>query len=240
MAVAKSDTILVDGHNVAGALKEFTAQANVEELDATVLSSTYRAYEPGFRTGSLDASGVYDSDPTNLDEIHDILGAAFNAGTAQVVTASLGNYAVGVDVIMLNGCVVKYDIPIPLGQLIMSNASFRATDGVNFGKWLISAVLAAGTTNGTAVDNGAATANGGMLHVHLHNDDASDVDVKVQHSTTGVGSWVDLTNVDNLSSVHTSGSAVVAKGTAVSRYLRAVVVVTGGDTFLVSAAFARR
>ncbi len=76
------------------------------------------------------------------------------------------------------------------------------------------------------------------MQVHLYNDDASDVDVKIQDSANN-SDWTDLSGaaVSNLSATRASGSVSVT-GT-VRRYLRAVATVTGGDTFLVTVAFAR-
>jgi hypothetical protein len=239
MAIAKNITFLANGHNLATALKSFSPEATVEEIDATVLGNSSRSWVTGFKSGTLSAEGIWNADGADADEIHDILSAAFVNSSTLVVTASLGSLAVGGDAVMMEGPEVKYGVNTPLGELIMASAELRASNGISFGKWLMSSQLNAGTTNGTAVDNGAATTNGGVFHVHLYNDDASDVDTKVQHSTDG-STWVDLTNVNNLSSTHTAGSATVASGTTVNRYLRAVSVVTGGNTILVSAAFARR
>jgi hypothetical protein len=77
-----------------------------------------------------------------------------------------------------------------------------------------------------------------LFQVHLFNDDATDVDTKLQHSTDN-SVWADVSGgaVNNLSATHASGSVSVS-GT-INRYTRAVVVVTGGNSTLVSAAFAR-
>jgi len=240
MAISKTDRFLLDGYNVACALRSFSPSSTIEEIDATVLCNTYRQYESGFKSATLSAEGKFANDSVNLDEIHDILADAFTDQQAKVITAGIGFFAVGGDVIMMDACTTKYDIPMPIGGLIMSNASMRSTNGMAFGKWLISSQLNSGTTTGTVVDGGAATTNGGLFHVHLNNATASDVDTKIQHSTTGVGSWVDLAAVNNLSAIFESGTAVVAKGTTVNRYLRVISVVTGGNTVLLSAAFARR
>lgn len=191
MAIAKSDLFLVDGYNIACALKSFSPACSTEEVDATVLCSTYRAFESGFKSGSLSTEGIFDSDGTDLDEIHDVLSNAFDEGTARAITASVGNYALGGHVLMLDGCSVEYQVAMPLGQLIMSNAEMRSTNGLSSGKWLISAQRNAGTFNSTAVNNGAATTDGGLFHSHLDNDDATGVKVLCQHSTNG-SAWVDL------------------------------------------------
>ena len=239
MAVAKSVTFLVNGYSLADAVSQISVQADQEELDATVLANTYRSYEAGFKSGTISASGFYDSDGTDLDEIHDVFAAVYNTGATNNITYSMGTVAVNTDAVMLNGSEMKYDIAVTIGSVINVNAEFKAINGVAFGKWLMTSQLNAGTTNGTSVDNAASSTNGGIFQVHLNNDTASDVDVKLQHSTDN-SIWADVTSgaVNNLSAVHEAGSVAVS-GT-INRYTRAVAVVTGGNTVLVSAAFARR
>lgn len=241
MSLAKNITFLANGYSLADALKSFSVEADSEEIDSTVLANDFRSYEQGFKSGTLNATGIFDHDPVLLDKIHDVFSAAFADSTDVLITASLGTVTVGEPAVMLTGAEVKYEVPAPLGQLIMSNANFRSKNGINFGRWLMKSQLDAGTTNGTSIDNGAATTNGGVFQAHLQNDDATDVDVKVQHSTNN-STWVDLAGATalNLSDPNAAGSGIVAKGVTINRWLRAVAIVTGGDTILVSAAFARR
>jgi hypothetical protein len=139
---------------------------------------------------------------------------------------------------MMDGPQLTYEMPHSVGELIMSNATFRADDNIDFGVFLMNAAQAAGTNNGTSYDGGASSSNGGFMQVHLVNDDASDVDVKIQDSANN-SDWTDLSGaaVSNLSAANEAGSIAVT-GT-VRRYLRAVATVTGGDTTLVTVAFAR-
>lgn len=240
MAIVSNIVFLANGYDLAAALTEFSFEAEGEELDATTVNNVgaFRTYVQGFKSGSLQGSGIFDSDDTDADRIHDVLSAAYTSGTAQNVTASRGVVTVGAPALMMDGSVMTYDIPHDTGALIMVNATWRANSSIKFGRWLMNALQAAGTNNGTSLDNAAATTNGGFLQVHLYNDDASDVDVKLQHSTNNTD-WVDVSGgtVNNLSATRTSGSASVT-GT-INRYIRVVATVTGGDTFLVSAAFAR-
>lgn len=241
MAVAKQASFLCNGYELACFLKSFKPEAESEALDATVLCNNYRSYQQGFKGGMLSAEGLFSADSVNTDDIHDVFSAAYVAGSNNVITASFGAITVGDPAVMLNGPQLKYSIDDVVGQLIMVAAEFQASDGMNFGAWLMNAQLNAGTNNGTAVDNAVLTSNGGVLQVHLQNTSASDVDVKVQHSSNG-SSWSDLAGaaVNNLSAAHAAGTAMVAPGTTVNRYLRAVATITGGNTLLLSAAFARR
>jgi hypothetical protein len=236
-----SDRFLMNGYELSEWMQSFDGQSELEEKEFTVLNTAARQYILGNEDGTLECSGVFDADATNEDAIHNVLSTAFRARTDNVLTVGIGAFAVGSDCLMLDGCQVKYTRPIEAGEILTVDASFRSSNGINHGYFLRSAASAAGTHNGTGVDNAAASTNGGVLHVHLNNDTASDVDVKVQHSTDN-SVWADLTGaaVNNLSAEHDSGSATVATGTTVNRYVRSVAVVTGGAVLNLTAAFARR
>lgn len=240
MAVVKEISLFINGFNVADAITEFSFEGDAEEIDATTVATVgaFRSYARGFKEGTLETTGIFDSDTTDEDEIHDILSTAWLAGTSNIVTASRGAISVGSEAIMMDGPQLTYEIPVSVGGLIMSNATFRVDDHLEFGVFLMNALQAAGTNNGTSHDGAAATTNGGFMQVHLVNDDASDVDVKIQDSANDAD-WTDLSGavVSNLSAANASGSVAVT-GT-VRRYIRAVATVTGGDTTLVTVAFAR-
>lgn len=241
MATGKNIGFFVNGFDIAPYLQEFNPEAEAESIDASVLAYSYRSKEGGFVTGRITASGVYDSDSVNLDTMYDVMGAAFAAGTESVVTGSFEAITVGGAAVLMNAINIKHSIKVQLGLLITTAALMESNNAVNAGVWLANAQLNAGTNNGTSVDNAASSANGGLFHVHLHNGTATDCDFKVQHSTNN-SVWVDLTGatVNNLSATNASGSATVATGTTVNRYIRVVSTITGGNTVLVSAAFARR
>lgn len=239
MSIAGNISFLVNGYELADALKSYKISLKLDELDASVLANNFRSYEAGYATGTLDTSGIWDADTTNEDKIHDILSTAFNDQGTNTICSSVGTVSTGSFAFILNGCQVTYNVDTVIGQLIIADANFQSKTGLDFGVWLMNTAAAAGTTTGTSVDNAAASSNGGFFVVQLHNDDASDVDVKIQHSTDN-SVWADLVTISNLSAEHESGYATVATGTTVRRYIRAVATVTGGDTILLSAAFARR
>src|SRR5690348_16007814 len=105
MSVAKNITVLANGHNLATALTSFVPSADSDELDATVLASSgaFRNYVQSFKSAEMALTGIFDSDTTNLDEIHDVLSAAFNSGNVLIVTASLGLITLGAPALMMDG-----------------------------------------------------------------------------------------------------------------------------------------
>lgn len=239
MATPQGLSFYANGVNIARDLDSFQPTAEAEPIDVTSLNDTYRVYEQSFKSGMLEVSGFLHYNATNLNRVHDLMSAAFNDRSEVIITTSLVSLAIGGDAIILNGTVGNYSIATPLADKISVGLEIISNNAINFGKWLFNAAVNNTTTNGTSVDNGAATTNGGIVHAHMQNGSGNDVNVIVQHSSNG-STWVDLVEVDIIASGdYGTISAVVAKGTTVNRYLRAVATTTGGsDT--VQVAFARR
>ena len=237
MSIAKTNRILADGYNLASALRSFVVSGSSDELDATHLSTGFRVYESGFQSAEVTAEGFFDSDSVNLDKIHDIFKAAYTGRTTQVLTAFLQDYAFGGDCVMLNGCITNFAEPIEVNSVILSNAKWRSTNGLQMGKGYISEAADTETVTSSSIDNTTATTNGGLVHVHLDNSAATDVDVTIEHSTDN-STWVTLASVSNLSGAYSSGSATVAIGTTIRRYTRAIATVDDAVD-LITVAFAR-
>jgi hypothetical protein len=94
--------------------------------------------------------------------------------------------------------------------------------------------------NGTARDNGAATADGGVAHIHVTAfSGLTNNAVTIEHSVDGSTSWATLVTFATYTAVG-SERVVVAPGTTVRRYLRVVDNVTGTGSTSRAVLFARR
>jgi hypothetical protein len=137
----------------------------------------------------------------------------------------------------MNAIETSWGVNVELGQLIMCNADFQASNGIAFGKWIFSNSVATTTTNGAGQDNSASSSNGGIVQVHYQASTASAGQVILQHSTDN-STFTDLVTI-SLSGTNDADSATIAVGTTINRYVRARCTATGGTaTFQV--AFARR
>jgi hypothetical protein len=192
--IGRSDKILVGGYNLAAKVTKVDINASREKLPATTVASSNKVYESGFRNATVAVEGLYESNTTTLDKITDVIAAAFYTGDEQIVTIGYGLYALGGDARIFDGCVGDWDLPINAGQLILTNGNFTSNNAMMRGRWLISELVAAGTTTGTSIDNGAGTTNGGLFHAHWQNDDATGISIPLQHSTDD-STWVDLAEV---------------------------------------------
>lgn len=240
MALAKGLSVYMNGVSLGCALTSLDASASTDALDSTTLCQSARTYETGLKTGTLSASGIWDYDQTTLDKIHNVFSTAYDSGSENSVCATLAAIAVGVDAIMVTGCQSSYNVEVPMGQLVVCSAEFQATSGINYGKIAFNAAVNNTTTNGTALDNGASSTNGGLFMVQAQNPSEYAGSIKLQQSTDN-NTWADI-----------SGSTLTLTGTGkkyealyvelsgtVQRYVRAVATAsTGSITFV--AAFARR
>lgn len=230
----------MNGVSLGCALQSIDATATTDSLDSTTLCKSARTYAKGIKNGTASASGIWDYDSTNLDEIHDVFKAAYVNGTENVVTATLSALAVGVDAIMFNSVQSSYNIDVQNAALIMCTADFQATSGINYGKVQFSGSVNNTTSSGASVNNGAATTNGGLLQYHIQNPSQLAGSVKLQHSTDN-SVWVDVSG--GTLSFSASGDKYAAgyaevTGT-INQYVRVQCTATGG-TITFQAAFARR
>lgn len=241
MSLAKGLSVYMNGVSLSCALQSIDATATTDALDSTTLCNTYRTYATGIKNGTVSASGIWDYDMTTLDEIHNVFSTAYNGGTEAVVTAtleSIASNAVNKDAILFNAAQTSYNVDVQNGQLIMCTADFQASSGINYGKVIFNAAVNNTTTNGTAIDNSASSANGGLCQVHVQNPSEYGWTVKFQHSSDN-STWVDLTTLTSSGTgLKYEAQSAQITGT-VERYVRArITASTGSITFV--AAFARR
>lgn len=239
MAIAKGLSVYMNGVSLGCALQSIEATSTTEALDATTLCNTARRYAKGIKDGTASASGIWDYDSTDLDEIHNAFSTAYDGSTENVVTASMAAIAINVDAIMFNAVQTSYNIEVENNALIMCDAEFQTTSGINYGKILFNAAVNNTTTNGTTVDGAASSANGGLFQVQVQNPSQLAGSIKLQHSSDG-SNWVDVTggSITLTAANKFDGKYAEVTGT-INRYVRAVAVATSGSITFV-AAFARR
>lgn len=245
MAVYKDIEFFVDGIDLgATAFKNYDFSRERSALDATVLGDSGKKYERGFKTGDLSASGIWDADTTNADEIHDVISAAFkDADTVQKeITISEGAPVQGDPAIMVSDIkTVKYGINSSLDNLIEANCEIKPNNGGEVGVWIFVGSDSGGGTDGTHVTNIVSSSNGGYFQAHFYEQSdsaATDMSITVQHASS-LGAWADLVAAQSFGSITKSVGNLVAAGTLINRYLRCQITATGGKGYVV-AAFVRR
>jgi hypothetical protein len=234
-------SVIFNQFDLSTYFKTANASADAELLDATPFQATNgdKVFVTGFTDGQLSLEGFFESDSVTQDAVDDVLNSVIGGATKQIATVSpegagtLGNrcYCIEADT-------TNYTVNSPATGLIMSNANLQSSGGLGYGRILQVLGEVTTTGNGTSVDNGAASTNGGAGHLHITSFGASttDIVVKIQHSTNN-STWVDL--ITFTTATDETFERVEVTGT-VNRYLRAIRTVSGASPAVTLAvAFAR-
>lgn len=224
MPVASDLTFLTNGVDLACAFNSFTPQTAINKLDSTVLCETARSYEMGFISSTLSFGGFYKYSAVLEKLVEDTLRNALLNNTQLIITTSPEPFAIGGFVYLLNAKSYASNINVVVDAIISTSGNFESDNGLRPGKLLFNAQVNNTTTNGTVNNNGAATARGGLFHAHNQNTSANGITVILQHSTSGVGSWVNLATL-------TFGSVSTGTYTLVANPADASTIVFNGITF---------
>lgn len=210
----KGTVVLVGASDLSCYLNNVDWSATADTHETTTFCQDAKTYIPGLKDATASLSGLFDGDQDAVDEVL----AGVLGGTAQVVTIGVEGMVAGKRCRMLKALESEYSVSSPVGDVVAVDASIQADGGILAGVSLQALTATTGTGNGTSVDHGAATSNGGVAHLHVTDFIGSGGVIKVQHSADG-NTWVDLLTFTTINAATVERQEV--SGT-VNRYLRAV------------------
>lgn len=249
MAVPHGSTaaFLLDGYSLSGFAKSAQINPTVDMHDNTAFGMSAHSRVPGLKHGTLTAEMFFDDTATTGS--WDAPISKYIAGTPgipapAVISLAPQGLALGARVAMMYANINKVDPKSVVDDLVMISLGAEAEeDGVDFGVSLHA--LAAETSlpfTGTAVDNAASSANGGVgvVHVTAIAGAAKNAVYLIEHSSDN-STWITLISFAAITAANTVKRTEVAAGTTVRRYLRTSIS-DGGTTSSVTGAvaFARR
>jgi len=235
----KNTVLFADEIELTTYLNSVSVTNSIETPETTTFGSSDRTYIVGHSDGAISFEGLFDG---TADAVDEELEAALGNTTNKVISTSSDSTSVGGRAILVDSASTSYEISSPLTDVVAVSGEAVANGGLDYGVWLGCKSAITATSTGTSVDNSASSANGGVAHLHITANTRSATTVaKIQHSADN-STFADLTTFATVAiSTKTSERKVVATGTTVNRYLRAVVTPsagTGSITF--SIAFSRR
>lgn len=235
----KSAQILHGAYNLSSFLNDASASADVEVAETTAFGSSAKTYIVGLKDGTVSASGMFDGAASATDEV---LSASIGSDTLAPVTIGYDGTTLGNRVTILKAKTTSYEVSTPVGDVVAVSYSAQADGGLDQGVSLAALASVSATTTGSSHDNSVSSADGGVAQLHVTaNSRSADATIKVQHSADN-STFADLATFTVVATtVTTSERVIVASGTTVNRYLRAVNTLasgTGSITYQVS--FARR
>ena len=234
-------SIMVNQFDLTGYFKSMNLDCTRGMYDSTVFGSTSKAFIPGLTSGTIGLSGLFESVAT-ANAPDNIFAAIEASATVPIVSIAPAGRALGSRVYLLQAHESKHDIGAQVDALILNSAEFTDNDGYDYGVSLhaLSAETSLPVT-GASVNNGAATANGGVgfLQVSAIAGASPNVVYLIEHSTDD-STWVTLITFAAVTAA-VAQRVVVAAGTTVRQYIR-MTATEGGTTTSVtgSVSFARR
>lgn len=208
-----------------------------------------KSYIPGHMDATASLSGFYDG---GVDTISPRLhGLADGLTTTYLTYCPDGGAVVGRNAELAAIILTSIATSSPISSATTIKGDAQATGGAYLGKVLNDTTInGSSVITGTTVDDGASSANGGAVHIHVTlNSRTAGNDVKVQHSTNGTV-WVDLTGAQQTvpAGVTVDGTHPFGQPTAyrlevagtINRYVRALITPTAGSgSYIAVVALAR-
>lgn len=232
-AHGKDTRVLVNEVSASSKLRSYSASNTRALGDVTAYGDGGERFTPGLRSGTLSVEGHFEDNTLYAELRND------GVDNSLLVSAAFNGFAVGNVVATAIGDQSSHQITSSVSDVVGFSVETQADEMVDLGFSLHDLTAVTATANGTAVDNAASSANGGVgaLHITAVSGTSPTATVKVQHSVDN-SVWVDLVTFTAATAVTSERKTV--SGT-VNRYVRAQWTI-GGTTpsFTFVAAFARR
>jgi len=236
----KNIAVFVDEYDFSTYFTDLTAADKIDTADITAFGATGKAYIVGNQDGTVSLSGFFESTAsTGTDQY---FSGVKGSTTKQKLIVALEGHSLGTRAIMLQADASSYQVSASVGDAIKTSAEFQASESVDHGAILSSGSAISSTGNGTGVDNGAASTNGGVAFISVPTNTRNGTIIAKVQSSADNSTFADLVTFATVSSTtKTSERILVAAGTAVPRYLRVSYTVAGSTgSATPTVAFARR
>lgn len=230
----KGTVVLADSTDISTYFNSVSVTNEVETTDTTTFGSTSKSYIVGHKDGTVSLEGLFDGSANAIDSI---LNTAIGGGP--VMSVSGDGAGVGRRAILLDSEETSYEISSPLTEVVAITAEALANGGLDYGVWLACQSAITTTLTGTSVDNGAASSNGGVAHLHITANANSGTTVAKVQSSADNSTWADLVTFTTVA-IGTKAYQRSTVSGSVPRYLRCLVTPAGAGSLTVSIAFSRR
>lgn len=220
----------------SGYTKGYNLAYQSEMLDVTVLTSTSKEFIPGQESATFNVDMLLDNAATASSQF----GILYTAkSTPQVVTLAPSGTARGAETWQVQSNELNFSTTAAAADVVSATVAFQSDGLVDPGVVIDPETAITVDTNGTSVDNTAATSNGGVAHLHVTAySGLTSNSIILEHSTNN-SVWTTLATFTLVTGTG-SERLVVAPGTTVNRYLRIRDDVTGTGSCTRFVSFARR
>lgn len=233
MAVhGKATGVVWGGYDLTRMLNTITVAQKTDATDATMFQADGMEYVVGLSDATVDGAGRYEGD---LNAARMAVEDALDQDTLTPVLVVLGGWVVGNRVRLGQELSTKFDVASPVAGLVTTALNLQTSGAMDAGVLLLGPAESSASVVGATQDNGAATAAGGTVQVHVtENTRSTNSTVTLQHSVDGT-TWVDLAVLPTVAAGALSGVQQGVTGT-IYRYTRITTTLTTGTGLLVTIA----
>lgn len=225
--------VLANGYDLSTYLRNTAMNATAGAYDTSTYGVGSKTYIPGLKDGKMTFDGIFDGSAAAVDAVlAAALGVAGFVCTRFPQGDTFGNAGAG-----LSGHEVSYNVQSPVDGVVSVAGELQSS--VSIERVLSLHALAAyaeGTTNGSSINNGADTANGGVGYLEVTAQAGTSAVIKIQHSDDN-GVWVDLITFTTVTAAPAKERKAVTG--SVEQYVRATCASTGG-TITAQVSFGRK
>jgi hypothetical protein len=232
--------ILVSGYELTGDINRVSIPDSFMMHDVTAFGDAVHPFIPGQRMMSIEHSGYLNSQAARS---HPVLKANTLEGVISIILGQNAAPVVGDPVYSLLTLQSRYGSLPEINQYVPFTAMFANKDKVGgWGVALAVPVSFTNTTNGTAVNNGASSANGGAAFLHVLQAAASDTyTIIIEGSATGAFAGEQTTLATFTLNASQLGSERVEMAGTIPQYTRFKATRTGsaGNTVTIAVSLVR-
>jgi hypothetical protein len=221
--------VYAGAYDLSGFLSSFSASASADTAEVTTFGAVAKTYIAGVRDGTLSGEGYWDGDPNAVDAV---LSAALGTVTIVSYWPQGDSFGASGRAAETTGP-TSYEVSSPVDGAATISLELQSSGGLHYVRSLLPKTTVSGNGNGSALDNTAATSNGGVGYLHVFGVSSGSLAVKIQDSADN-SVWADIIT---FTAATTGGAQRVAITGTVRRYVRALWTITGGATLAVG--FAR-
>jgi hypothetical protein len=184
---AQQSDVFAGAINYTGYTKSFSRDATVEVLDVTTLANTAKTYIVGQQTSTMSI-GLF------MDAAVVAHAATWETTTPQPVTYCPNGMLITAECMLADALLTQWSTSAPVGGVVEMSISTQNTGPLGGAGVVIGAFGAiTTTTNGTAVNNGAATSTGAVAHVHSTAfSGLTSNTITIQDSADGSTGWTTI------------------------------------------------
>lgn len=225
----RNSAIHVNAFDLSGYFRGLDVSDDVTLEDTTAYGPSVagKSFTPTLQESTLSLKGFWD--PTLVTGVNVVIRAALAAATKSIVSVWPTGDAVGQAGMAMQADVANRKVSAPVDNVVTLEVEFKSSVGDEDVVSLHALTQETVDGNGTIVDNGAATTDGGSAYLHVP-DITTSIIVTLRHSSDNFA--VDDTLLGTFATVSADrGEERIALSGTIKQYVRVVWDLTGNATF---------